>query len=519
MPEPELPRLSSADLAERFGNDEAALRRYRMLAALLREGRPPGEVARTFGVSRESLRRLRETFRRGGLAALRSRKRGGGHFARGSPLARALRHELAAMPGVSASTLWRRVQTRLESEGITGVPRSTFYRLLAQLRDEESEAGSNSATVRFVREALGALPEDPPRTLGRGELAKLLLSDENDTTQRGLRLQMALRNAIERLRPPDDIGPVLNDPRWRHYLIIAGEYEAGEPRADLQDALALSASTYSRAKREALERLTTLLPAAIDALPPPAPPAQLYSPPPAIAGYETEVELYISALRRDGLALIWGDAEDALTLASALAAQLQSRGQKVIWHAAAAPDVEPRPGLRLLQTLAAALAAEGDHVLWGDLSDADAVPLVWHLDLLANTIVGRRWAVVIANTHYLTDGDAVQALDVLTTAREQRDIRLALAGSSLPVWVDEERWPRLPAPADQAALQEFARRLARRPAGQRRAPSDTIRDYTTHILDAAPIDQAQLLPPDERERLLEALAPIERLLAALRATT
>lgn len=74
----ELPRLTSADLTERFGNDEAALRRYRMLVALLREGRSPGEVARAFGVSRESLRRLREAFRRGGLAALKSRKRGGG---------------------------------------------------------------------------------------------------------------------------------------------------------------------------------------------------------------------------------------------------------------------------------------------------------------------------------------------------------------------------------------------------------------------------------------------------------
>jgi transposase-like protein len=134
----ELPRLTSADLAERFGNDEAALRRYRMLAALLREGRSPGEVARTFGVSRESLRRLREAFRRGGLAALKSRKRGGGHLVRGSPLARALRQELAAEPGLPANVLWKRVQARLRDEGIVDVPRSTFYRLLARLRDEES---------------------------------------------------------------------------------------------------------------------------------------------------------------------------------------------------------------------------------------------------------------------------------------------------------------------------------------------------------------------------------------------
>jgi hypothetical protein len=59
MSDLELPRLNSTELVARFGDDESALRRYRMLVALIREGRPPGEVARTFGVSRESLRRLR----------------------------------------------------------------------------------------------------------------------------------------------------------------------------------------------------------------------------------------------------------------------------------------------------------------------------------------------------------------------------------------------------------------------------------------------------------------------------
>jgi len=34
----DFPRLSSAELVSSFGGDQAALRRYRMLAALLREG-------------------------------------------------------------------------------------------------------------------------------------------------------------------------------------------------------------------------------------------------------------------------------------------------------------------------------------------------------------------------------------------------------------------------------------------------------------------------------------------------
>ena len=74
----DLPRLSSSELLARFGGDEAALRRYRMLTALMREGRPAVEVARTFGVSRESLRRACVAFKREGLDGLRSRKRGGG---------------------------------------------------------------------------------------------------------------------------------------------------------------------------------------------------------------------------------------------------------------------------------------------------------------------------------------------------------------------------------------------------------------------------------------------------------
>jgi hypothetical protein len=222
-------------------------------------------------------------------------------------------------------------------------------------------------------------------------------------------------------------------------------------------------------------------------------------------------------LRRDGLALIWGDPDEAYNLAATLAAHLQSRGQKVIWHAAAPLDTEPRPGLRLLQTLAAALAAEGDDELWRYLAAPDATPLVWHLDILANTIGGRRWAVVVANTHWLTDSDAIQTLDVLTTAYEQREIRLTLAGRDLPLWADTERWPPLPGSTDQAAVREFLQRLARRPSTASALPlSDVVRERAMQVLEALPIDQVAFLSPDERDRLITALVPIERLLATLR---
>lgn len=152
----ELPRLSSTELVANFGNDQAALRRYRILAALLREGRPVGEVARTFGVSRESIRRMRSAFAREGMAGLQSRRRGGGHVARESPLIVAIRQELGSEPGMAAPLLWRRVEARLREQGLLA-PRSTFYRLLAQLREEADDA--THAPVRMLRDALDDLIE------------------------------------------------------------------------------------------------------------------------------------------------------------------------------------------------------------------------------------------------------------------------------------------------------------------------------------------------------------------------
>lgn len=520
MPDPELPRLSSGELVSTFGGDQAALRRYRILVALLREGRPAGEVARTFGVSRESLRRLRLAFERDGLAALRSHKRGGGHVARGSPLAEAIAQELGVEPGIAAPALWRRVQARLREQGMAA-PRSTFYRLLARLRDEEPDAGDR-APVGLLRDALSGLAEDPPLALGRSELAALLLADERDLLQRGRRLRDALRAAITRLRPAQ-AGPVLDDPRWRHYLIVAGEYEAGEERAALQTALALSASTYSRAKREALERLVALLPSALGDLPPAEPPEALIAapPPPEQFDYEAELEQYVARLRHGGLALIWGPAGvGKRDLAVMLAARLQARGQKVIWHSCRPPEVEINAGLRLLLALAAALALDGRHELWDMLAAGEPSSLAERLELLAAGLSGRRWTVIVAESHWLAGDDAARVLDVLTAAQERRDIRLALVGRQLPGWADPERWPALPFPSDTAARRVFLARLSDSPR-QRLAPTQPIagglRERAIDLVAAIPIELIGSLTAEEIEQILAALRPVEAIAATLRA--
>jgi transposase len=517
----DFPRLSSAELVSSFGGDQAALRRYRMLAALLREGRPPGEVARTFGVSRESLRRLRQSFERDGLAALRSQKRGGGHVARGSPLVAAIKQELDNDPGVAAPLLWRRVQARLHEQGVDA-PRSSFYRLLTQLRDEERAAGGGQASIGLLRDALADLAEDPPLALGRGELAALLLPDERDALGRGRRLRDTLRTAIARLRP-SEAGPVLDDPRWRHYLIIAGEYETGEERGALQSALALSASTYSRAKREALERLLALLPATLGELPPAEPPAALIAAPPAPAEFdhEPELEQYMDRLRHGGLALIWGPAGvGKQQIAAALAARLQARGQRVIWHACRPPDLETNPGARLLLALAAGLALDGRHDLWSMLTAADLAPLSQRLELLASGLAGRRWTVILTDTQWLDGDEAARVLDVLTAAQERRDIRLALVGRQLPGWADAERWPALPFPSDATARRVFLARMSETgatPSMPTRAAANLVRERVIDLVAAIPIELLDTLPPEQIARILAALRPIEALADELRA--
>jgi len=517
----ELPRLNGAELLARFGSDEAALRRYRMLAALLREGRPAGEVAQTFGVSRESLRRLRHAFRREGLAALHTRKRGGGHLARGSPLAKAITQELQLDPGVPAALLWQRVQARLHEEG-QDAPRSTFYRLLAGLRDEDSDAARAGIPIRLIREALGTLPEDPPLALGRSALAELLLPDEHDPLRRGRRLQDTLHAAIARLRL-SEAGPVLDDPRWRHYLILAGEYQAGEERAALAAALALSSSTYSRAKREALERLVTLLPVVLNELPPSALPVALITPPPAPATFdrEDELDLYIARLRRDGLAIIWGPTGvGKIDLAAMLAERLRARGQQIIWHTCRLPGAERDAGAQLLLALATALALDGRYELWNVLNTPAPGDFARRLDRLAEALDGRHWTVIVANTHWLSGAEAARVLSTLTAAQQRRDIRLVLVGRSLPVGADAGRWPPLPFASDTAARRAFLARLAGEPLTPPTPNAldlAAIQERAADLLSALTVGRPVALPSEQVEAILAALRPLEVLAAELRA--
>lgn len=334
-----LPVLSEAELRAIFRDDERAIWRYHILSALLHDHRSVGDVAREFAATTETVRSLRTAFlASGALDELRSKRRGAaGHLGRQSPLAQAVARELATDPQANSNAIWRRVAAQLEGSGIA-VPRRTTYRLIERLRPQTVGRVAEPATdtlwppalVPALRAALSLLPMEPPFDLGRSDLAAQLLPNESDVLERGRRLKDLLEQALA------DIGPGSRDDphevRFRPHQILVGEVLHGRSRDELQDRLAIAPATYTRAKRQGLERIAELLVyrrreqqrAAIRALPPVVPP---------LFGRDRELQYYEQRLTTEGIAVIWGLPGSGKTvLAGTLAAQQRQAGAEVVWH-------------------------------------------------------------------------------------------------------------------------------------------------------------------------------------------
>jgi hypothetical protein len=110
---------------------------------------------------------------------------------------------------------------------------------------------------RLVRSALMQLLEEPPLSLGRSQLA-VGLFPRLAALQRGQLLQRALVSAIECLRPAQ--ATTRDNRRSWPYLICRAEYLDGLCRREAERRLAMSKSSYTRAKRQALDRITAVLP-------------------------------------------------------------------------------------------------------------------------------------------------------------------------------------------------------------------------------------------------------------------
>lgn len=437
-----LPVLSDADLRAIFRNDERAIWRYRLLKALLHEGYTIREAAQQFGTTPETVRHLRSSFlETGHLDVLRSKRRGAaGHLLRQTPLAQAVAQELAADPDASGGTVWRRVKASLNGSGIA-VPRRSVYRLVDRLRAQAPQATppvENSdlwapALVPALRAALPLLALEPPLDLGRSDLAQQTLAHEPEPLTRGLLLREMLLHALDELKPSAGDDP--HDPAYRPYQILVGEGLRGRSRDELQQEFHIAPATYTRAKRQGLERLAesivyrlgqqqmTIAHAEPPALPP-------------LLGRDREVAYYGQRLH-DGEAVIWGLAGCGKTaLAATLAAQYQQAGSFVVWHVCSGI------GDLILQALLLSCGVD---------RDSQSLDTAILLNALRERLSNGSVVVLEQYERIADDPTTALLIAMLRSSVKQQGVRLLVVSRVLPPWAEDEGWLPLGGLGDDAA--------------------------------------------------------------------
>jgi hypothetical protein len=527
--QPSLLPLTEAELAELFGDDADGMRRYQLLHAVLVEGMTQRQAADAGQVSERTVRNIMRMYaQRGGLEALRSRPPGGRNRRDRRPamFERALATALAEEPLAGGDRLWRRACELLGPDAAK-LSRRTAYRMLVQLRAEHDDDAPDSLRGA-VRTALPLLPEDPPLALAASALAQRFLPADLEPLPRGMLLQQALRATLDHLRPAGPISTI--DRGWWPYLICTGEYETGQSRTEIQEDLALSASTYSRAKRQGLDRITAVLPRMIERMieSPVTLASHRLPRTPEFVGRREEQSYYAWRLQTEGLAHIWGLPGSGKTaLAAELAADGHRYGQMILWHTCRAGRDSTLLGI--IRGLAQSLAAAGDDTLWRELRQAppeerDPAAL---LDALRERLLLRPAVVILDDAHHADAEETDALLDALADLVARRSIRLLLVGRDpiesvtylpLPGMIEREAqllWAGSPAlPNDQwralyAATGGMPEPLRRAAAAYRRSgdlarPNDWIAE-----VDAWASEAIWSRLEDHEQRLLAAASALE----------
>lgn len=429
---PLLPILNEAELNAIFRNDERAIWRYSILAALLLEEQSTRDVAQRFGTTVETVRTLRTSFlATGHLDTLRSKRRGAaGHLSRQTPLAQAVARELSADPTASGGAIWRRVQERLGDRGVQ-VPRRSVYRIIERLRPAAAEPEEQALTsdlwapalVPAIRTALSLLRLDPPLDLGRSELAGQLFPREPDPLVRGENVRDLLLRALDQMRPAADLDA--QDPAYRPYQVLLGEAVRGLSRDELQRELAIATATYTRAKRQGLDQLAELLVQGLQqqqeirvrAAPPVAPP---------LLGREALMRYYGQRLQDEGIAVIWGLVGCGKTaIAATLAAGAQAEGELVTWHqcGGSGDDI-----LRMLLTSLGVTEI-------GPGLDTEAL-----LDAIREQLRAGGVLVLDAYDRIADDQIAGLLLALLLGQVGQDTLKLVIVSRMLPAWAHHQGW-------------------------------------------------------------------------------
>lgn len=426
---PSLPTLNDEELTDLFGDDSEAIRRYRLLFAVLIMGASQREAATAHSVSERTVRNVLRAYRSvNTLESLRSRRSVSRRTTprRWEAFEPALATALAEDAMAGGDKLWRRAQELLGEYGDT-LSRRTAYRILGRLRNETRQSSQPGTLFNAVRTALPLLAEDPPITLGGSTLSQRLLPDEDDQLLRGTLLQQALRTALDRLRPAGSISVI--DRSWWPYLICTGEYEAGQPRAELQQDLALSASTYSRAKRHGLiqiaNQITRILAPMVET--PTTLASQRLPRTVDFIGRQNEESYYAWRLQTEGLIHIWGLPGSGKTaLAAELAADGRRYGQTILWHTCQPGPESTTAGI--LKGLAQAFASAGDERLWHKLrqTPSDMWDLPAMMELLREQLLARPAVIVIDNAHRAVVEDTSALFEMLKALVSRRAARIMI---------------------------------------------------------------------------------------------
>ncbi len=108
------------------------------------------------------------------------------------------------------------------------------------------------ATVRVTLQNL-----HDPSALQTSPLVPLLVRDPVSGITGGVALRRILTDAIEAMRPSNDIPE--NDPEWRAYLLLKLRYLDRNNRYMVSQALAIAQASYYRLRREALTAVAAIL--------------------------------------------------------------------------------------------------------------------------------------------------------------------------------------------------------------------------------------------------------------------
>ena len=431
---PTIPLLDDEHLSDLFGDDSEGIRRYRIVYAVVVDGVSQRQAAEAAGVSERTVRNVLQLFRHGGsVERLRSRASAPRRIStqRAKLFEPVLAAVLAEAPDAGGDRLWRQACALLGQEA-HGLSRRTAYRILAHLRAERERSTDQSAEIGELRAALTLLCEDPPLSLGASALALRLLGSDDEPLRRGLLLRQVLTSAIERLRPASDVAP--SDRTWWPYLICQGEYLLGQSRAELQTELALSPSTYSRAKRQALAQIAALLPDCLVALAA-APHQRVGQVLPRAAdfvGRHEEQAFYSWRLQTDRVAYIWGLPGCGKTaLAAELAAESRRYGQRVAWHECATA-LQAQPAAIARGLLSALATSEPTTDLPLDIAEL--------LTLLEATLEAAPTLVVIDDAQRIDGEEGADLFELLHSLVERGLLRLLLVNSNPPA---DQSWPAL----------------------------------------------------------------------------